>query len=63
MTINLPRLHFYPISPLPICILQVLLDAGTTTVKEAIRAKAILLERYNPITRCVEEVDEWQTEL
>ena len=44
-------------------ILQVLLDGGQITEDEAIRAKAILLEKYNPFTRCLEEVDVWQTEL
>ena len=48
---------------LSIYILQVLLDAGTITVEEAIQAKRILLDRYDPLTRCLEEVDEWQTEL
>ena len=48
---------------LSIYILQVLLDAGTITIEEAIQAKQILLERYDPFTRCLEEVDEWQTEL
>ena len=48
---------------LSIYILQVLLDAGTITVEEAIQAKCILLDRYDPFTRCLEEVDEWQTEL
>ena len=37
---------------LSIYILQVLLDAGTITVEEAIQAKHILLDRYNPFTRC-----------
>ena len=44
-------------------ILQVLLDDGQITVEDAIRAKNILLERYDPFTRCLEEVDTWQTEL
>ena len=44
-------------------ILQVLLDKGIITTEEAIEAKRILLERYNPFTRCLEEVDTWQTEL
>ena len=48
---------------LSIYILQVLLDAGTITIEEAIHAKRILLDRYDPLTRCLEEVDEWQTEL
>ena len=48
---------------LSIYILQVLLDEGTITVEEAIQAKRILLDRYDSFTRCLEEVDEWQTEL
>lgn len=44
-------------------ILQILLDDGQITVEEAIQAKAILFERYDPFTRCLEEVDVWQTEL
>lgn len=44
-------------------ILQVLLDGGQITEDEAIKAKAILLEKYNPFTRCLEEVGVWQTEL
>ena len=44
-------------------ILQVLLDENLITVDEAIRAKGILLEKYDPFTRCLEEVVEWQTEL
>lgn len=44
-------------------ILQVLLDDGQITVEDAIRAKTILLERYDPFTRCLEEVDVWQPEL
>ena len=48
---------------LSIYILQVLLDAGTITTEEAIQAKHILLDRYDPSTRCLEEVDEWQAEL
>lgn len=38
-------------------ILQVLLDSGSITTEEAIRAKNILLDRYDPFTRCLEEVD------
>ena len=38
---------------LSIYILQVLLDAGTITVEEAIQAKRILLERYDPFRRCL----------
>lgn len=44
-------------------ILQVLLDGGQITEDEAIKAKVILLEKYNPFTRCLEEVGVWQTEL
>ena len=44
-------------------ILQVLLDEKLITTEEAIHAKAILLDKYNPYTRCLEEVDTWQTEL
>ena len=48
---------------LSIYILQVLLNRGDITAEEAIRAKNILLDRYDPFTRCLEEVDTWQTEL
>ena len=48
---------------LNIYILQVLLETGEITTAEAIQAKKILLDRYNPFTRCLEEVDVWQTEL
>jgi len=41
-------------------ILQVLLDENLITMGEAIRAKGILLEKYDPFTRCLEEVDVWQ---
>lgn len=44
-------------------ILQVLVDAEITTTYEAIKVKAELLEKYNPLTRCLEDVKEWQTEL
>ena len=44
-------------------ILQVLLDGKLITTEEAIQAKAILLDKYNPYTRCLEEVDTWQSEL
>ena len=44
-------------------VLQVLLDAELITPEEAIKAKAALLEKYNPFTRCLEEVDSWQNEL
>lgn len=48
---------------LSIYILQVLLETGEITTAEAIQAKRILLDRYTPFTRCLEEVDTWQTEL
>ena len=48
---------------LSIYILQVLLDRCDITTAEAIRTKNILLDRYDPFTRCLEEVDVWQTEL
>ena len=48
---------------LSIYILQVLLETGEITTEEAIQAKKILLDRYNPFTRCLEEVDVWQSEL
>ncbi len=44
-------------------VLQVLLDADIITTEEAVKAKAVLLEKYNPFTRCLEEVDVWQSEL
>ena len=44
-------------------ILQVLLDADMITTAEAVQAKAVLCEKYNPFTRCLEELDVWQTEL
>jgi len=44
-------------------ILQVLLDANYITTEEAIQTKVALLEKYDPFTRCLEEVDEWKTEL
>lgn len=44
-------------------ILQVLLDADMIITEEAIQVKATLLEKYDPFTRCLEEVDSWQTEL
>ncbi len=44
-------------------VLQVLLDAELITVEEAIKTKAMLLEKYDPFTRCLEEVDVWQSEL
>ena len=48
---------------LSIYILQILLDTGAINIDEAIQAKKLLLDRYNPISRCLEEVDEWPTEL
>lgn len=48
---------------LSLYILQVLLETGEITTEEAIQAKKILLDRYTPFTRCLEEVDVWQTEL
>lgn len=44
-------------------VLQVLLDAERITTEEAIKTKAVLLEKYDPFTRCLEEVDSWQNEL
>ena len=44
-------------------ILQVLLDADLITTEEAIKTKEALLEKYDPFTRCLEEVDVWQNEL
>ena len=44
-------------------ILQVLLDEKLITAEEAIQAKVVLLDKYNPYTRCLEEVDTWQSEL
>lgn len=44
-------------------VLQVLLDAEIITVEEAIKTKAMLLEKYDPFTRCLEEVGVWQSEL
>ena len=44
-------------------VLQVLLDAELITTEEAIKAKAALLEKYDPFTHCLEEVDSWQNEL
>ena len=41
-------------------VLQVLLDAELITTEEAIKTKAALLEKYDPFTRCLEEVDVWQ---
>lgn len=44
-------------------VLQVLINEGIITEEEALSAKRLLLERYDPLTRCLEEVDIWQTEL
>lgn len=44
-------------------VLQVLLDAELITTEEAIKAKVALLEKYDPFTRCLEEVDVWRNEL
>ena len=44
-------------------VLQVLLDAELINTEEAIKTKAALLKKYDPFTRCLEEVDAWQTEL
>ena len=44
-------------------VLQVLLDAELISEEEAIKTKAVLLEKYDPFTRCLEEVDVWQSEL
>ena len=44
-------------------ILQVLLDDNLITQDEAIKVKAIFLEKYNPYTRCLEEVDSWENAL
>ena len=44
-------------------VLQVLLDAELITTEEAIKAKAALLEKHDPFTRCLEEADSWQNEL
>lgn len=38
-------------------ILQVMLDAKLITTAEAVQAKATLCEKYNPFTRCLEELD------
>ena len=44
-------------------VLQVLLDVELITTKEAIKTKATLLEKYDPFTRSLDEVDSWQNEL
>ena len=38
-------------------ILQVLLDTDLISTEEAVRSKVLLLEKYDPFTRCLEEVD------
>ena len=44
-------------------VLQILINEEIITEAEALSAKSLLLEKYNPFTRCLEEVDVWQTEL
>ena len=44
-------------------VLQVLLDADLINTEEAIKTKAVLLEKYDSFTRCLEDVDSWQNEL
>lgn len=44
-------------------VLQVLLETELITEEEAIKTKAVLLEKYDPFTRCLEEVDVWKSEL
>ena len=44
-------------------VLQVLLDAELITTEEAIKTKAVLLEKYDPFTRSLEEVDSCQNKL
>ena len=44
-------------------ILQMLFEEEIITADDAVQTKAILLEKYDPFTRCLEEVDVWQTEL
>ena len=44
-------------------VLQVLINKEIITEEDALSAKRLLLEKYNPLTRCLEEVDVWQTEL
>ena len=44
-------------------ILQGLFEEEIITADDAVQTKAILLEKYDPFTRCLEEVDVWQTEL
>ena len=44
-------------------ILQILINEKIITEKDALSVKRLLLEKYNPFTRCLEEVDVWQTEL
>lgn len=44
-------------------VLQVLINEEIITEEDALSAKRLLLEKYNSFTRCLEEVDIWQTEL
>ena len=44
-------------------ILQILINEKIITEADALSAKKVLLEKYDPFTRCLEEVDVWQTEL
>ena len=39
------------------------INAEIITTEEAIKTKSALLEKYDPFTRCLEEVDSWQNEL
>ena len=44
-------------------VLQILINEKIITEADALSAKKVLLEKYDPFTRCLEEVDVWQTEL
>ena len=44
-------------------VLQILINEEIITEAEALSVKRLLLEKYDPFTRCLEEVDIWQTEL
>ena len=44
-------------------ILQILINEKIITEADALSAKKVLLEKYDPFTRCLEEVAVWQTEL
>ena len=44
-------------------VLQILINKEIITEEDALSAKRLLLEKYNPLTRCLEEVAVWQTEL